>query len=67
METTYETYARVLCNNCKNRKICKEELRKRLDNTIKCYSYLKDKDLAGYKEPLVRLANQEKPLMKLNI
>lgn len=67
METTYEAYARVLCSNCKNRKNCKEELRRRLDNTIKCYSYLKDKDIVGYKKPLVRLANQGKPLMKLNI
>lgn len=65
METTYEIYARELCSNCKNRKTCKEELRKRLDNTIRCDSYLKDKDIDGYKKPLVRLASQGKQIMKL--
>ncbi len=67
METIYETYIRTICSNCKNRHNCKEELRKRLDNTVKCWEYIKDKQIAGYKQPLIRLAEQLKPLMKLNI
>lgn len=66
-ETIYETYIRTICSNCKNRDNCKEELRKRLDNTVKCWEYIKDKDITGYKKPLIRLANQQKPLMRLNI
>lgn len=39
METIHETYTRTLCSNCKNRYKCQEELRKRLDNTIRCNNY----------------------------
>lgn len=35
-ETIYETYTRTVCRICKNQKECKEELRKRINNTIKC-------------------------------
>lgn len=38
-ETIYETYVRTMCRNCINKETCNEELRKRIDNTIKCDSY----------------------------
>lgn len=65
METIYETYEKEICSNCKNRDICKEELRIRLDNTIKCDSYIKDKQKRGYKQFQGRLEKQEKPIMRL--
>ena len=65
METIYETYTRTLCSNCKNKNICKEELRIRLDNTIKCDSYIKDKQKQGYKQFQERTAKQKKPIMRL--
>ena len=67
MESIYETYTRTLCSNCKNRKTNLCEIRKDIKGTIKCCYYIKDKDIEGYKKPLIRLAVQEKPLMKLNI
>ena len=39
MENIYETYTRTVCANCKNRKECQEELRKRIDGSIKCDKY----------------------------
>lgn len=66
METIFETYARTMCKNCKNKKECKEELRKRIDNTIKCEVYEKENDIEGYKEK-VRMsitAKKNKPIMK---
>lgn len=38
-ETIYETYTRQMCSNCKNRDKCQEELRKKIDNTIRCDKY----------------------------
>lgn len=38
-ETIYETYVRQICSNCKNREQCQEELRIKVDGTIKCNSY----------------------------
>lgn len=66
-ETVYQTYIRTLCSNCKNRQTNLCEIRKDINGTLKCCYYIKDKDTEGYKKPLVRLAYQEKPLMKLNI
>ena len=61
----YEIYAKEICSNCKNRENCTEELRKRLDNTLKCYSYIKDRKKKGYKQFEGRTANQRKPIMRL--
>ena len=44
METIFETYARTVCANCKNRKECQEELRQRLDGSIKCDKYERNKE-----------------------
>ncbi len=38
-ESIYETYSRTVCSNCKNKEQCNEELRIKLDNTIKCERY----------------------------
>lgn len=65
METIYETYVRTLCSNCKNRKQDLCEIRKDIKGTLKCVYYEKDKDIEGYKQQLMRLAKQEKPIMKL--
>ena len=65
METIYETYTRTLCSNCKNKKYCKEELRRKIDNTMKCDKYIKDKNIQGYKKIEGRIANQEKPIMRM--
>ena len=67
MESIYETYIRTLCSNCKNRKLNLCEIRKDMNGTLKCCYYIKDKNVQGYKQHLIRTAKQEKPLMKLNI
>lgn len=38
-ETIYETYVREICSNCKNKKQCQEELRIKIDGSIKCGCY----------------------------
>lgn len=38
-ETVYQTYVKTVCKKCKHKGQCNEELRKRLDNTIKCDKY----------------------------
>lgn len=38
-ETIYETYVRTVCSICKNKECCQEELRKRIDGSIKCRNY----------------------------
>lgn len=44
METIYQTYTRTVCTNCKNKNNCSEELRIRIDNSIKCNRYEKNKN-----------------------
>jgi hypothetical protein len=51
METIHETYTRILCSNCKNRYKCQEELRKRLDNTIRCDKYETENKIQRKKQP----------------
>lgn len=65
METIHETYTRILCSNCKNRYKCQEELRKDIKGTLKCCYYIKDKQTQGYRKFEGRLANQNKPIMRL--
>ena len=38
-EKIFETFTRKVCNNCKNKKVCQEELRIKIDNSIKCDKY----------------------------
>ena len=35
-ETIYETYSRAVCKICKNAKNCQEELRMKIDSSIRC-------------------------------
>lgn len=42
-ETIYKTYAKEICKNCKNKKDCQEELKRKLDNTIRCERYERKK------------------------
>lgn len=51
METIYETYTRTLCSNCNNRYKCQEELRKRIDNTIRCDNYEREIKTQRKKQP----------------
>lgn len=64
MENIYETYARTVCANCKNKKECQEELRKRIDNTIKCNKYERKIKNEGYKNQKQITAKRNKSLMK---
>lgn len=43
METIFETFTRTVCANCKNKE-CKEELRRRIDGSIKCDEYERNKE-----------------------
>lgn len=63
MENIYETYARTVCANCKNKKECQEELRKRIDNTIKCNKYERKIKNEGYKKQKQITAKKNKSLM----
>lgn len=65
METIYETYIRTICSNCKNRKLNLCEIRKDINETLKCSYYIKEKETEGYKEFKGRLARQEKPIMRI--
>lgn len=65
MKTTYETYTIKLCINCKNRESNLCEIRKDINGTLKCVYYEKDKEIEGYKQFKGRLANQNKPIMRI--
>lgn len=65
MENIYETYARIICANCKNKKECQEELRKRIDNTIKCNKYERKIKNEGYKNQKQITAKRNKSLMEI--
>ena len=39
MKSILQEYSEKICSICANRKDCQEELRIRLDNTVKCYEY----------------------------
>ncbi|MBQ3415954.1 MAG: hypothetical protein IJH39_11615 [Clostridia bacterium] len=44
METLEQAYVRTVCSLCKNRENCQEELRRKIDGTIKCEKYKKIKE-----------------------
>lgn len=64
MENIYETYARTVCANCKNKKECQEELRRRIDGSIKCDKYERENKNEGYKKQKQITAKRNKSLMK---
>ena len=44
-ESIFEVFDREICSKCKKNKTCQEELRRRIDGTVKCYEYERiDKD-----------------------
>nr|DAZ47479.1 MAG TPA: hypothetical protein [Caudoviricetes sp.] len=65
MENIYETYARTVCANCKNKKECQEELRRRIDGSIKCDKYERGNKNEGYKEQKQTTAKRNKSLMEI--
>ena len=65
MENIYETYARTVCVNCKNRKECQEELRRRIDGSIKCDKYGREIKNEGYKKQKQVTAKRNKSLMEI--
>lgn len=42
-ETIYDTYKKQICKNCKNKTTDLCEIRKKIDNTIKCKNYEREK------------------------
>ena len=67
-EERYEKYIEEHCKNCKNNKTDLCDIRiSVIDNTIrtKCCYYIKDKQTEGYKKLEVRIAKQNKPIMRL--
>lgn len=48
MKTAEETYIQYLCKNCKNKQTDLCCIRRRIDNTLYCNSYEKDKEVKGY-------------------
>ena len=38
-ESIFETFNREICSKCKKNKYCQEELRRRIDNSVKCFEY----------------------------
>ena len=64
MENIYETYVRTVCANCKNKKECQEELRQRIDGTIKCDNYVRESKNEGYKKQKQITAKRNKSLME---
>lgn len=38
----FKTYTKKICSKCKNKGNCQEELRIRIDNSIKCHEYRKE-------------------------
>lgn len=65
METIYETYIRQLCSNCKNRKLDLCNIRTNIRGNIQCKYYEREKNIKGYEKFKGRLAQQEKPIMRI--
>ena len=42
METTYESYKKHVCKECKNKATDKCNIKRRYDGTLYCYSYKKE-------------------------
>lgn len=66
-ETIYETYTRQICTNCKNKKLELCNIKRNINGNLQCIYYEKDKGTQGFKAFKGRTANQNKPIMRLNI
>lgn len=51
-ETIYEAFINKLCSNCANRNKNLCEIRRKIDNTLSCEYYEKDKPVKGYKKEI---------------
>ena len=65
-ESIFDIFLKEICSNCKKDKYCQEELRRRLDNTVKCYEYEKVEEKEEYKKKtkVTVTAKKNKPIMK---
>lgn len=63
MKNIFEIYVKEICTNCRNRKECQEELRKRIDGSIKCEHYERKSQNEGYKKQKQITAKRNKSLM----
>lgn len=63
MKNIFEIYTKEICTNCRNRKECQEELRQRIDSSIKCDSYERKSQNEGYKKQKQITAKRNKSLM----
>lgn len=64
-ETIEETYKRIICNNCSNKKTNLCEIRRNINGNLHCCYYSKEKEIKGYKDFKGRTAYQNKPIMKI--
>lgn len=65
MKNIFEIYAKEICANCKNRKECQEELRKRIDGSIKCDHYERENKNESYKKQKQITAKRNKSLTRI--
>ena len=63
MKNIFEIYTKEICTNCRNRKECQEELRKRIDGSIKCDYYERESQNEGYKKQKQITTKRNKSLM----
>ena len=50
MKTAEETYVQYLCKNCKNKYTDLCCIVRKINNTLYCENYIKDKEVEGYKD-----------------
>lgn len=51
-ETIYESFVNTICSNCKNRSKDQCHIVRKIDGTLSCIYYEKEKEVEGYKEPV---------------
>ena len=44
-ENIFKIFIKEICSNCKKKESCQEELRRRIDNSVKCYEYERENNL----------------------
>ncbi len=64
MKTAEETYVQYLCRNCKNKHTDLCCIVRKINNTLYCEKYVKDKEVKGYKKILYRTAKYERCVMQ---
>ena len=50
-ETIYESFVNKICSNCKNRSKDQCHIVRKIDGTLSCVYYEKQKEEEAYKEP----------------